>query len=346
MSLDLLVKLTAIPLMLWLVHNVTASKTDQSLSELAVSVQYEALRDVAGTTYEESFYNADKSEEGLESNANDSSGYATRVSYFDYVAGEELAREQLLSQLSDAEANDLSIIDVSFSEGIEGYIDVLVAGGALIEEDGTFFENALWGRAGGDAGSYFSGLSGFGEVADGGKTARAGCKPYAQIQKLQSQLAAEQAPGVLGAKGETGQAQDKLVDLDAPLGTRGGTPPSPGSQDADLGVTELLNAVDALGRPVTATPAIAAAAPLDKCFIAQAGTVFDFQQAAIAPTKQMPNLAYYDYFFSTTETKANIEDGSANFFLFRKTEPSPEQTEKRRQLFESARQQVSKWNAF
>jgi len=340
MSPDLLLKLVAIPVMLLVVHSVTASDTDQSLSQLAVSVQYEALRDVAGTTYEESFYSTKKSEEGLAANLNRDSNYATSVSYFDYVAGEDRAKEQLLARLADG--SDSSILNMTLGGGIEGYTDVLVAGGTLIEEDGTFFENALWGDAGA-SGSYFSGL---GDLSNKGGGATAACKPYAQIQKVQSQLtASEQSTAMGGSLAGDTKAKDKLIDPNVAKNF-GKVSSSKGSPSSDLSVLELINVVDSVQQPLKAEMAIAETANLDQCFIAQAKIVFDLGQVAIAPIKQMPNLAYYNYFFSTTEAKVNLEDGSANFFLFRDTETSPEKAEKRKQLIQAARGEIKKWNAF
>ncbi|MEB3160868.1 MAG: hypothetical protein VKL20_05360 [Synechocystis sp.] len=341
MSPDLLLKLIAIPAMLYLVNLITGAKADQSLSELAVSVQYEALRDVAGTTYEESFYSADQSEEGLEANINDGAGYATRVSYFDYADGIDLARERLIAQLAD-DSSSFSILDASFTEGIDGYIDVLIAGGTLIEEDGSFFENALWGEAGTGAGSYFSGLSGF-NLTGGAETTSSTCRPYDQIQKVQSRLKAQRSNlSELNPLEKGSDINQKLVDPDNlnPLSS------SEQTQSPELDMADLVDAVATAQQSSGTEMAIAKTDGLNECFIAKAKTVFDAEQIAIAPIKQMPNLAYYDYFYSTTKNKVNIEDGSASFFLFRNTEPSPEDVERRRQLYQTARQQVSKWNAF
>ncbi|MFM1843020.1 MAG: hypothetical protein RLZZ490_1760 [Cyanobacteriota bacterium] len=341
MSADLLLKLITIPAMLYFVNFVTGAKTDQSLSKLAVSVQYEALRDVAGTTYEESFYSPERSEEGLESDANNESGYATRVSYFDYVDGVDLAKEQLIARLSEGNNNALSILDTSFTEGIDGYIDVLVADGMLIEEDGSFFENALWGETGVSA-ENFSGLSGF-DVAGGMDTGSAACKPYAEIQKIQSRLKAEDSTlSQLDSMDKGSKISKRLVDPDNvnPMS------PSPQSQSPELDMADLVNIVTTAQQSPDVATAIAKTEALDDCFIAQAKTVFNSEQTAIIPIKQMPNLAYYDYFYSTPNNKVNIEDGSASFFLFRKSESSPEDIERRRQIYQTARQQVSKWNAF
>jgi hypothetical protein len=342
MSPDLLAKLIAIPVMLSFVHLLTAAQTDQSLDQLAVSVQYEALRDVAGTTYEESFYNADKSEEGLEANAFDVTGYATPVNYFDYTSAEDSAKEQLLAQIAEGQGNDLSILDMSFSEGINGYIDVLVAGGSLIEEDGSFFENALWGEAGGNGGNYFSGLSNFDGLTGKNTMASSSCQPYAQIQKIQARLKSEQTDSALNSMGGETDKNKKLVEQN-----NLSTPSlSKDAQALDLGVSELIDAVTTAQQSSDVKMAIAKMPNLDECFIAQVKTVFNSEEVTIAPVKQMPNLAYYNYFFSTTETKANIEDGSASYFLFRRSEVSDAKIEERKQRFESARENISKWNAF
>ena len=341
MSPDLLLKLIAIPVALSLVYSMTAAETDQSLSQLAVSVQYEALRDVAGTTYEESFYSADKSEEGLEANINDVSGYSTRVSYFDYAEGADLAREQLIAQLAGDSDNALSILDTSFTEGIDGYIDVLIAGGTLIEEDGSFFENALWGEAGVSAGSYFSGLLGFNSTGDNVTTAY--CQPYSQIQKIQARLKTEKSNrSTLSSINKENDVNKKLVD------PKNLNPLSPlnSDQSSELEVADLVDAVATAQQSPSVETAIAETDALDECFIAQTKAVFDLEQIAITPIKQMPNLAYYNYFYSTTEDKVNIEDGSASFFLFRNTKPSPEDIERRERLYQTARQTVSKWNVF
>jgi hypothetical protein len=332
----------AIPLMLSLAHSLTAAEKDQSLDQLAVSVQYEALRDVAGTTYEESFYNADKSEEGLEANTFDVSGYTAPVSYFDYTSAEALAKEQLLAQLADGQGNNLSIIDTSFTDGIEGYAEVLISGGALIEEDGSFFENALWGETGGIDNNYFSGLSGFEDWTGRNTMASSSCQPYAQIQKIQARLKSGQSYSALNSTHGKTNKNNRLVNPNDPNN------PSlaQNTQTPDLAVTELLSAVTTAQQSSGVETAIAKAPNLNECFIAQVKTVFNAEQMAIAPVKQMPNLTYYNYFFSTTETKANIENGSASYFLFRKSKPSDDQTEKRQQLFQAARQSVSKWSTF
>ena len=342
MSPDLLIKLIAVPVMLWLVHNVTAAKTDQSLSELAVSVQYEALRDVAETTYAESFYSGEKSEEGLEADAFGVTGYAAPVSYFDYASAEDSAREQLLAQLADGEGNDLSILDTSFTEGIDGYGEVLIAGGALIEEDGSFFENALWGEAGAGGGSYFSGLSGFGNLTgENAIASSSSCQPYSRIQKIQASLmTSEQSNSASNSMGGKTDGNNKLVDpnnLDEPSLLKD-------AQTSDLGVSELISAVTTAQQAPTVETEIANTSTSDECFIAQVKTVFNSELVAIAPVKQMPNLTYYNYFFSTTEAKANIEDGSASYFLFNKSEPSEAKTEKRKQRFQTARE--GRWSAY
>lgn len=337
MSLDLFVKLITIPLMLVLVHNITAAKTDQSLDQLAVSVQYEALRDVAGTTYEESFYDPSKeSEDGLEANGNDGLAYAMPTSYFDYAGAEDLAREQLLSQLDENANNDLSILDTNFTENIDGYINVLIAGGRYIEEDGSFFENALWGDSAASDGSYFSGLSGFGELkqsnADSGPLR---CRPYASIQRAQSQLKAALSDTDQFGNGTASNTKDKLIDP-AKIDNVQSVPMQ------NVEVRDLVGAVYTAQQSLVANAADSA---LDQCFIAQAKTVIDQDGIAFAPVKQMPNLAYYNYFFSNTDKTIDISADSSKFFLFRKDE-TVNNSEKRDQLMKTARENIGKWNAF
>jgi hypothetical protein len=344
MSPDLLIKLIVIPVAApVIIYTLVASEPNQSAQKIDVSAQYNAGRGVTGSTNGNSLYNADRSEAGLRANANQSSKRASRVSYFDYLPALDLGKGSLLSRLAEGKGHKLSIVGTSLDQGLDGYTDETIAGGTLAEDSREGGENTAGKDPGTKDGGYFSGLSGLDNFTDHGQVASLSCQPYAQIQATQSRSKSEQSNNsALGFRGEGLETSKKLVDSQnfntlSPLNQ---------TQSSELNVADLVDAVTIAKQPPNLKGAIAKTGALNDCFILQAKTVLDLKQLAIAPIKQMPNLAYHNYLYSATESPTNIGDESARFFLFRQTESSPEDIEKRQRLYQIARQSVSKWNAF
>jgi hypothetical protein len=100
MSLDLLVKIIVLPASLYWVHVITATQTHQSLSPWAVSVQYEAIRNLGGqTSAADVSFPVRPSEEGLEVNILHAAGKVTVVGDCDFARAVSFSPGQSLALL-------------------------------------------------------------------------------------------------------------------------------------------------------------------------------------------------------------------------------------------------------
>ncbi len=334
-------------------HLIAGTEKDQSLSELATSVQYQALRNVADTEYQRSEFNS--SEDGLEASNFELGGgnYQAPIVYFDVagIGGEDGLRAQMfLAKLEESRRLGFSIIDDSIALGIEGYEEVLIRGGEAIEEDGTFFEQALWSdEFKGD--TFAPGLAGL-VAGNLGNIAGGECvNPTGSV--VIAAAASGRQPGISDSdtiQSEIGTSRlgSRLVDPNQDVAQQVGddnVSPVLAAESEEL-VKTVTNAKLSLAEVYD----IGLSQPIDQCFIVRASSTLEIN-TAFSPVKSLPNLEYHDFFFASKEESEAaaiaLNDESANYFFTRDGNENNRITEEKRlELLTQAKKAKKKWGIY